>query len=197
MSKKEFRHPLVELLNGDEPFIENGDEKDFSVSDFWRYMYSNIYDNTGDIAEFIVAMALGINHSYKKYGWTLYDIDYKNLRIEVKATQYYQIWEKNGKISKQRRFGIGMAHSIEGDKESPLVRNNDVYVFCLNKGTTFATSNPLVVDNWRFWVIPTTIINKVCRSQKTINLHKVKSLSETEEGIPFHKLRETIEKYAR
>ena len=36
------------LLNGGELFIESG--KDFSLYDFWRYMYSSIYDNTNDVS---------------------------------------------------------------------------------------------------------------------------------------------------
>lgn len=198
MAKKEFQHLPVKLLRGDELFKNNkGLSYGFTIHDFWRFMYSNIYDNTGDIAEFIVAMALGINQSYKKYGWTLYDIDYKGYRIEVKATQYFQIWEKNGKISKQKRFNIGKSHSTEGDVTSPRIRNNDIYVLCLNKGETYETSDPRNLDNWLFWVIPTKVIDYECGEKKTISLQKVKSLCETKDGVTFENLKEAIEKYTK
>lgn len=196
MSKKEFLHPPVELMKGNEDFTGCRSRK-FGIFDFWRYMYSNIYENTGDIAEFLVAMALGKTEPFKKYGWTQYDLDYEGLRIEVKATQYYQPWRADNNVSEIRKFGIGKALTIEGDKISPKARNNDIYVFALNGGRIKDNANPLDLNNWRFWVIPTTVINEECREQKTISLQKVKSLSKKEEGVTLEKLRATIDKYAK
>ena len=167
------------------------------IFDFWRYMYSNIYENTGDIAEFLVAMTLGKTESFKKYGWTQYDLDYEGLRIEVKATQYYQPWRADNNVSEIRKFGIAKTLTIEGKRDSLKARNNDIYVFCLNKGKTYNTSNPLKIENWLFWVIPTTVINEECGEQKTIDLQKVKFLSETEGGVTFEKLRAEIDKYTK
>lgn len=192
MAKKEFIHPLVELMKGNEEFTRCSSRK-FGIFDFWRYMYSNIYENTGDIAEFLVAMALGKTESFKKYGWTQYDLDYEGLRIEVKATQYYQPWRADNRVSETRKFGIPKTLTIEGNRNSPKARNNDIYVFCLNKGRTYNTSNPLKIENWLFWVIPTKIINEECGEQKNISLQKVKSLSKIEEGVTFENLRTTID----
>ena len=131
MAKKQFVHPPVELLKGNEEF--NGcRSRKFGIFDFWRYMYSNIYENTGDIAEFLVAMALGKTEPFKKYGWTQYDLDYEGLRIEVKATQYYQPWRADNNVSEIRKFGIGKALTIEGDKISPKARNNDISLVSIN-----------------------------------------------------------------
>lgn len=196
MAKKEFIHPLVELMKGNEEFTRCSSRK-FGIFDFWRYMYSNIYENTGDIAEFLVAMALGKTESFKKYGWTQYDLDYEGLRIEVKATQYYQPWRADNRVSEIRKFGIAKTLTIEGNRDSLKARNNDIYVFCLNKGETHNTSNPLKIENWLFWVIPTTVINEECGEQKTINLQKVKFLSKTEGGVTFENLRAEIDKYTK
>lgn len=196
MAKKQFVHPPVELLTGNEKFKGCSSRK-FKIRDFWRYMYSNIYENTGDIAEFLVAMALGKTESFKKYGWTQYDLDYEGLRIEVKATQYYQPWRADNNVSEIRKFGIGKTLTIEGDIDSVKARNNDIYVFCLNKGETYKTSDPLIIENWLFWVIPTMVINEECGEQKTINLQKVKFLSKTEGGVTFENLRAEIDKYTK
>ena len=88
----------------------NGDESlGMTMLDFWKYQYSNIYDIQEYIAEFIVGKALGINEPMNRDGWTLWDIDYKGKRIEVKQTSYYHSWQEkiaNGKISQQRTFSI-------------------------------------------------------------------------------------------
>ena len=52
--------------------------------DFWKYQYSNIFDLQENIAEFIVGKALGLTEPCNRNGWSLYDIDYRNKRIEVK-----------------------------------------------------------------------------------------------------------------
>ena len=196
MAKKQFVHPPVELLTGNEQFKGCSSRK-IKIRDFWQYMYSNIYENTGDIAEFLVAMALGKTESFKKYGWTQYDLDYEGLRIEVKATQYYQPWRADNNVSEIRKFGIGKTLTIEGDIDSVKARNNDIYVFCLNKGKTYKTSDPLIIENWLFWVIPAMVINEECGEQKTINLQKVKFLSKTEGGVTFENLRAEIDKYTK
>ena len=111
--------------------------------------------------------------------WTLWDTTYRNKRIEVKATAYYHLWNANGNISKQRSFGITMAHGsydVEKSGNKDFCRQNDVYVFCLNTGITKETSNPLNLNNWEFYIVPTAVINKKCGNNKTISLGRIKSL---------------------
>lgn len=197
MAKKQFVHPPVELLTGNEKF-KGCSNRTFKIRDFWRYMYSNIYENTGDIAEFLVAMALGKTESFKKYGWTQYDLDYEGLKIEVKATQYYQPWRADNNVSEMRKFGIGKALTIEGDRTSPRARNNDIYVFALNEGRIKDNANPLDLNNWRFWVIPTSIFNDSYDNRSTITLDIIKSISENKgwcpQGVKFDKLKDEVDK---
>ena len=158
----------------------------FSLVDFWRFKYSNIYDIQGAIAEFIVAKALGLNTASNTEYWTLWDINYCGLRIEVKETSYYHPWNKDGKVSSARSFGITKANSryaesatgeLKEGEENFYERQNDIYVFCLNTGNTREESNPLNLDNWLFYVIPTKIINEKCGDHKTISLNRVKKLA--------------------
>ena len=160
----------------------NGDESlGMTMLDFWKYQYSNIYDIQEYIAEFIVGKALGINEPMNRDGWTLWDIDYKGKRIEVKQTSYYHSWQEkiaNGKISQQRTFSITPAFTRYKDSTTAYERQNDIYVFCLNTGTNEAESYPLDMANWEFYVVPTKIINDNCASeQKTISLGKVRKLA--------------------
>lgn len=163
---------------GNERFLYNGKELDFEMVDFWRFQYSNIYSLHGEIAEFIIARALGIKEAQNSEYWTLWDISYRNKRIEVKATAYYHLWNSNGKVSKQRVFGIAAAngsYDLEKSGNADFCRQNDLYVFCLNKGETKENAYPLDMNNWEFYVVPTAFLNKHCTSNKTISLGKVRS----------------------
>ena len=162
-------------------FVYGDESLGMTMLDFWKYQYSNIYDIQEYIAEFIVGKALGINEPMNRDGWTLWDIDYKGKRIEVKQTSYYHSWQEkiaNGKISQQRTFSITPAFTRYKDSTTSYERQNDIYVFCLNIGINEAESYPLDMANWEFYVVPTKIINDNCTSeQKTISLGKVRKLA--------------------
>ena len=161
--------------------------------DFWESKFSNIYNMQDVIAEINVKKALGIDKAQNIDYWTLYDILYKNFRIEIKETSYYHSWNENGKISKQIMFGITKANSNYEtvEMENKFERQNDIYVFCLNKGETKETSNPLNINNWEFYVIPTKVINEKCNNYKSIGLERVRKLTK---AISYDKLKETIDK---
>ena len=160
------------------PFVNGGESLGITMLDFWKYQYSNIYDMQEYIAEFIVGKALGISEPMNRDGWTLWDIDYKGKRIEVKQTSYYHSWQEkiaNGKISQQRTFSITPAFTRYKDSTTSYERQNDIYVFCLNTGINETESYPLDMANWEFYVVPTNVINDNCApKQKTISLGKVR-----------------------
>lgn len=189
----EFDNSTPELLTGREPFLSEGKPLGFCIEDFWRFQHSNIWDVQEEIAEFIVAKALGQDLPYNKNGWTLWDLNYKGKRIEVKETGYYHSWRTDGKVSPVRTFGITKAYSRYKDNTSTFERQNDVYVFCLNTGETKESSNPLDLDHWRFWVVPTSVINENCGDNKTINLNRVAKLSEHPSGLSYHELRAAVD----
>ena len=111
-------------MNGNEKFTFDNCNLDFNYQNFWRFHYSNIQSAHGEIAEFIVARALGVTEAQNSAYWTLWDTTYRNKRIEVKATAYYHLWNANGNISKQRSFGITMAHgSYDVEKSGNMCYN--------------------------------------------------------------------------
>jgi len=179
-------------LIGNEKFIFNNNELDFGISDFWIFKYSNIYNLQEVIAEFIVEKALNIEKPHNTDSWTLFDILYRNCRIEIKETSYYHPWNENGKISNQRCFGITKANGSyeNNDIENKFERQNDIYVFCLNTGMTKETSNPMNLNNWEFYIVPTYVINEKCGNNKTISLNKVRQLTK---AITYDKLKESID----
>ena len=167
-------------MNENEKFVFEDKELEFGILDFWKYKYSNIWNMQEYIAEFLIEKALGLEKSQNTDSWTLYDINYRNKRIEIKETSYYHPWNENGKISNQRVFGITMANSSyeNTEIENKFERQNDLYVFCLNTGKTKEEANPMNIKNWEFYIVPTKIINDICGTNKTISLNKVKNIAE-------------------
>lgn len=181
------------LLSGNEPFTRNGQPIGYTIEDFWRFQFSNIWEMQEEVAEFLVAKALGQDLPYNKNGWTLWDITYQKKRVEVKTTSYYHSWRIDGKVSDIRTFSIAPAYTRYKDPTSELKRQNDVYVFCLNLGTDQESSHPLRLENWRFWVVSTAVINKHCGMQKKITLGRVKKLSGKPDGIPYEEVKAAID----
>ena len=108
-------------------FSINGKGIGLTVLDFWQYAYSDLNADPRDvIAEFLVSNALGIKESMNRQDWTLYDIDYKGVRVEVKCTGYYQTWRGDGNVSERRSFSIRKAKDRHTDK---CERHNDIYVW--------------------------------------------------------------------
>ena len=104
--KKQKEIYIEPLKAGNEPFSLNGANIGYCVSDFWRFMFSNLYDIQGDVAEFLVAMSLGKDLPDNRNGWTPFDIWYRGERIEVKSTAYFQLWKESEDISEVRTFSI-------------------------------------------------------------------------------------------
>lgn len=165
-------------MTGKEKFLFDQKELDFDLTDFWRFQYSNIYSLHGEMAEFVIARTLGITEAQNSEYWTLWDISYRQARIEVKATAYYHLWNEGGKISRQRTFSIAPANgsydvAVSGNNE--LRRQNHLYVFCLINGETKETANPMDLENWEFYVVPTAFLDQHCQNNKTISLGRIRS----------------------
>lgn len=164
-------------LKGDEQFTAGGCSLGFGVLDFWRFQYASLHNQKEYIAEFLIAKALKIDNPYNADEWTLFDILYRNTRIEVKQTSYYHNWNAEGKVSPRRTFGITKANSKYGENDNICERQNDIYVFCLNTGDSAEDSDPLKLENWEFYIVPTYVINENCGNNKTVSLGRVKKLA--------------------
>ena len=195
----------MELRTGKELFTMGGQPIDLlSMLDFWQFQFSNIFDLQEHIAEFLVAKALRIKKPYNRDGWTQWDINYKKTRIEVKETGYYYSWQKNKKKSDVRTWDIHKTYTLDEKKERIKIgedskgnaiykqeRQSDIYVFCLNTGKQKKSSNPLQLEHWEFYIIPTSTINEVCGDNKSISLSKVKKLAK--QSTPFGELKSKID----
>lgn len=183
----------MELLNGQENFTLNGKETEIKTVDFWSYAFSNLMDKEDEIAEFLVATALGVKDPTNKLYWTLYDVLYRETRIEVKQTSYYHPWTHER--SKTLRFDIAPRDGSNREEpycEPGLHRQNDIYVFCIVDGGSFEESYPLNLDAWTFYVVPTTVINRdFPETQKAVLATSVKK-NYADYACKFDKLAERV-----
>ena len=157
--------------------------------DFLRWAYADLLANRerGVLAEYIVGKCLGAV-SGKRTEWDAYDLktDY-GAKIEVKSSAYLQSW-KQSKLSKIR-FNIARKQVWNAEQDARSTRAercSDVYVFCVLTETDPGLVNPLVVDQWQFFVASTNLINSRLGDQKSLSLSRLEQL--TGLGISHHEL---------
>jgi len=186
---KYSEHQLV----GNECFTIKGKDTKLTILEFWRWHFSEIYDLQSKFAEYIVGKALGLTEAQNVGEWTLFDMMYQGKRIEVKETSYYHAWQTDEEPkSMQRSFGITKAYDNYKEDNSPFRRQNDIYIFCLNTGDTKETSNPLELNNWKFYVLSTAVIDEKCGDAKTISLSRVKKLAKE---VGFSELKSEVDEW--
>ncbi len=159
----------------------------------------------GDLAEFIVRMAIDEDIEVPKRGWGECDIVCRNgTRIEVKCSSYLQEWERNSpsrpvfSISKTANCDIaevdGTYRYIGRDGSEPQ-RRSDVYVFCLFSHTERESADPLKLDQWQFWVASTAAIDETMGDQRKISLQSMERIR----AIPcdFYGLKLAVENFQK
>lgn len=172
-------YPAIDITrrNGDESFLF--DEKPIgpSLLEFWKWSGSDLTGNTarGILAEYIVATALGIDEGVR-IEWAPVDLTYCGVGLEVKSSSYIQTWyqKKASAIS----FGIQRTRTWDAKTNTmvgELRRQADVYVFCVLAHLGPTPLNPMDLNQWDFYVLPTSVLNEKCETQKTIGLSRLKS----------------------
>jgi hypothetical protein len=165
--------------SGAEPFTRAAKPIGPTLADFWGWTLSDLVDNLerGALAEFIVATALGIPTDGVRVGWAVWDLTtLDGVRIEVKSAAYLQSWPQDhlSRIS----FRAPKAQGWDPDTGKYVgapERHAQVYVFALLAHTDKATVNPLNLDQWRFYVLPTAVLD--ARSQDSITLKTLEELA--------------------
>lgn len=151
--------------------------QDSLLLDFWRWAFSDLRMNDvrGVYAEWLVAKLLHLDPPPRD-SWDCCDIRTPDgKRIEVKSAAYVQAWNQ----TKPSRITFG---SLRGRTWDPATGysiertfNADVYVFCLEIEKDPARWNALDLGQWRFYVLPRSVIEKRCFA--TIGLGTLARLS--------------------
>ena len=181
----------TEYATGNERFILKGSDSDLCLINFWAWAYSDCLTNThrGVLAEFLVASALGIDLKQPREAWAKFDLTYRGKGVEVKSASYHQSWYQ--KEMSKINFVIPRTRAWDADTnrlDSEIKRQARFYVLCLLSEQDRRSVNPLDIDQWRFWVVPTCFFNDRKRSQHSIGYNSL--ISEVGQPVGFGNLQE-------
>ena len=157
-----------------ELFILHGNSVGISVFDFFKWWSGDMLTNSvrGVLAEYIVAMALGCEEGTRLGAWNDFDlVGPDGIRVEVKSSAYLQNWHQT-KLSKIV-FSISPSRSYDYDSGrymDGLERRSDVYVFCVFECTDRRKARLSDLDQWGFYVMSTSEINRRFGNQKTVSI---------------------------
>jgi hypothetical protein len=166
---------------GEEPFRLGGRNLDFNLLTFWQWIASDLVSNTmrGVLAEFLIAKALGIGTDGIRDEWGACDLEHPSgIKIQVKSSAYVQSWAQKGPsfitfpVRKTRAWD-----SATGLEDPEPRRHADAYVFALLAHRDKATVDPFQLSQWRFYVLPTSVLNARTRSQHSITLRSLEALT--------------------
>lgn len=180
---------------GNEKLSFEGSNLKYNLLDFWRWSVSDILSNAtrGRFAEFLVGTAIGLKPENLRDEWDAYDLTTENgIKIEIKSAAYIQSW--NQKKYSTISFSIKLARYWDAEtnilQDEPK-RHADIYVFCLLKHKDQSTIDPLKMEQWEFYVLPTFRLDNYERSKSSITLNSLKKLNES---VEYKDLKKEIEK---
>lgn len=177
---------------GKEKFENDGKELGYDLYDFWVWNCSDIMVNItrGRLAEFIVGTALEIDFRKIREEWDAYDLMTKEgIKIEVKSASYIQSWKQKRYSSISFSIGEKRGWNEEASQREAPKRYADVYVFCLLHHKEQETVNPLKLEQWSFYVLPTYCVGN-CKNSKTIGLRTLRKMTRE---VCYEELNEKIQ----
>lgn len=180
---------------GKERFHINGNKLDFDLLSFWQWSSSDLISNVtrGIVAEYIVARGLGLAERGVRNGWAAFDLETPSgIKIEVKSAAYVQSWHQKQLSSITFMTPKTRAWDADTNRQShESKRQADIYVFALLAHTDKTTIDPLNLDQWRFYVLPTVTLDERTRSQHSITLRSLENLCS--EAITYAGLSKAVE----
>ena len=160
-----------------ETFHRTGQTLNFTVLDFWRWAGSNLISNAyrGNLAEFLVWRAINAKGDVRAT-WDEFDIETsEGIKIEVKSSAYLQDWGQ--KYLSKPCFTIASSRAWDkehGQRATEAHRHSNVYVFCLLRHQKPPEDlDPMNIDQWTFYVVPTIVLDMHYPKQKTLALGKL------------------------
>lgn len=186
-------------LTGAEPLTDRGKPVGTTVHDFWAWSASDLLGNTarGVLAEFIVARALAIDDGAfglvtgTRPDWAAWDLTTPDeVKVEVKSSAYVQTWtqQRLSTISFSVRKTLGW-NPVTGLYEDLPRRHADVYVFAVLTETDQTVVDPLQLEQWEFYVLPTWRLDERARSQHSITLPSLRAMTPV---LPWAGLAEAV-----
>jgi hypothetical protein len=180
---------------GKEQFHSNGRALDYDLLSFWEWSMSDLVSNAtrGVIAEYIVARALGLAKMDIRDEWAAYDLQTPSgIKVEVKSAAFVQSWYQKRYSTIQYNVPKTRLWDADNNLQSNESRRQaDVYVFAFLSHMDKASIDPLNINQWRFYVLPTSALDTRTRSQHSITLKSVENLSDR--AVGYEELRAAVE----
>jgi hypothetical protein len=183
--------------SGHEQFHAGGKAIQFDLLSFWQWSASDLVSNAlrGRLAEFLVGNALGIIDGVRSE-WDAYDLrTAEGVTIEVKSAAYLQTSQV--KLS-TIQFDVRLTRywDVATNVYHPISkRQAQVYVFALLAHQDKNTLDPLNIDQWRFFALPTYVLNERLPIQKQVRLSRLLEIGAVQ--CDYHGLKDTIESAIR
>jgi len=176
----EYKQIKATSKTGKEPVTCDGNNTRYTLLDFWRWSVSDILSNAtrGRFAEFIVGTAIGLDPKNIREEWNAFDLTTnEGIKIEVKSASYIQSWYQK----ELSNILFSIRPSKYWDAETNIQcgepkRHADVYVFCLLKHQDKFTVDPLKLEQWDFYILPTYRLDNYRRSQSSITINSLKKM---------------------
>lgn len=179
--------------SGGEHFSVSGEPLNLRLSTFWQWSSSDLVSNAmrGVLAEFLVASALGLADGVRNQ-WDAFDLLLPDgTRIEVKSAAYLQSWAHTKLSNIIFTIRPTLAWSAETNQlSSELRRQADIYIFCLLDHQEKATLDPMRLEQWKFYLLRSSVLDERHSSQKTISLASLLKLEPLE--AKFENLSERV-----
>ena len=163
-------------VSGDKHFTDNGQELPFQLKDFWSWYASNLLNAPlrGAIAEYIVAKALGVNEPYRNV-WASCDLTYCGIPIEIKSSAYLQAHERD--LLSRISFSIDRHnHYVETEDMVEYKHHSAIYIFCLYACKDRKEADPMCMEQWIFYIVPTSTIEEQLGNQQSISFRTLLKL---------------------
>ena len=155
----------------------NFNDKERSVSDFWQWAYSDLYQNVtrGMVGQYIVAWILGVD-DIPDDAWGSYDLLSKEgKKIEVKTTSYLQAWEQKNEPNPKFRIKKTSFYSKDSGYSKEKDFQADIYVLCYFFEEDKEKVNITNLNQWKFWVLPKKIVERIFSEKESISVSEISS----------------------
>ena len=170
------------------------EKSELDIEDFRRWALGALAENRnrGIFAEWLVGQALGvIDHDAVRREWMPWDLEYRQNKIEVKASG--QAWNRspNPRFDIARRKFSWDPATNDDIQLDPPARVADVYVFCLHTPMPATNDNVADFGAWEFWVIPSRSLDSELDAQKSA---RPATLDRLAERIGWDRIKEAVDR---
>jgi hypothetical protein len=149
-----------------------------SLLEFWQWAFGDLCDDDvkGIFVEWMVLKLLGIPSS-RRISWANSDIiTPNNVRIEVKATSYWQSWKLLGESgaeyasplyepapdSRIRFGGLKARNAVNvADKTGSSSLKSHLYVFAFQHQKDLSLWNAMDLSQWEFYILPASEVEQI------------------------------------